>query len=198
MTKSIVRVVVLVILTAAWVRAVEAQREHQVLTLAQAVNEALVNNDRIVNQRDSVEQAALGVRLARNNFQPKIVPNIQGSFGRTNVSNQVYRVDLTQRFTTGTEMRLGVGTSTAQIPAAPFPGDIRSLQRRHDDELEPTSPPGVRSVGGPSRLGHGGPSPCRCGPADAAHGTAGHDRRRLCLLPHGRPTNARGRRREKP
>ena len=125
MTKSIVRLVLLVVLTAAWVRDVDAQREPQVLTLAQAVNEALVHNDRIVNQRDSVEQAALGVRLARNNFRPKIIPNVQGSFGLTDVNNQIYRVDLTQRFTTGTEMRLGLGASTAQIPAAPFPGDVR-------------------------------------------------------------------------
>ena len=123
MTKYIGRVIFLVILMTSWVRVVDAQP--QVLTLAQAVNEALVHNDRIVNQRDNVEQAALGVRLARNNFRPKIIPNIQGSFGLTNVSNQLYRVDLTQRFTTGTEMRLGLGASTAQIPAAPFPGDIR-------------------------------------------------------------------------
>jgi outer membrane protein len=89
------------------------------LTLSQAVGEALVHNDRIVNQRDFVEQARLGVRLARNNFHPKLVPNISGSFGQTDVSNQTYRVDLLQRFTTGTEVRLGVGTTTSQIPAVP-------------------------------------------------------------------------------
>jgi outer membrane protein TolC len=63
-----------------------------------------------------VEQAALGVRLAENTFRPKLVPNILGSFGQTDVTNQTYRLDLTQRFTTGTEMRMGIGTSTAQIP----------------------------------------------------------------------------------
>jgi outer membrane protein TolC len=98
-----------------------------VLTVAQAVDEALAKNDRLVNQRDTTEQADLGVRLARNDFQPKVVPNILGSFGQTDVSSQTYRVDLTQRFTTGTEVRLGVGTATAQIPGQPgVPGgDIR-------------------------------------------------------------------------
>jgi outer membrane protein TolC len=90
-----------------------------VLTLGQAVTEALVHNDRMVNQRDSTEQARLSVRLARNTFQPKLVPNISGSFGQTNVSNQSYRVDLLQKFTTGTEIRVGVGTTTSQIPALP-------------------------------------------------------------------------------
>ena len=40
------------------------------LTLAQAVDEALVKNDRLVNQHDTIEQADLGLRLARNTFQP--------------------------------------------------------------------------------------------------------------------------------
>ena len=90
-----------------------------VVTLAQAVGEALVKNDRLINQHDSIEQADLGVRLARNQFQPKVTPNVLGSFGQTDVSSQTYRVDLSQRFTTGTEVRLGVGTATAQIPGQP-------------------------------------------------------------------------------
>jgi outer membrane protein TolC len=100
----------------------------ELLTLRQAVSDALVRNDRMLNEHDSVEQARLGVRLARNNFQPKLVPNISGSFGQTDVSNQTYRVDVLQRFTTGTEMRLGVGTTTSQIPAppgSPIQDDIR-------------------------------------------------------------------------
>ena len=98
-----------------------------VLTLGQAVDEALGKNDRLVNQKDTTEQAGLGLRLARNAFQPKLTPNVLGSFGQTDVSSQNYRLDLTQRFTTGTEVRLGVGTSTAQIPAAAgsLGGDIR-------------------------------------------------------------------------
>ena len=90
-----------------------------VLSLARAVSDALQKNSRLVDQRDSVTQADLGVRLARNTFQPKITPNVLGSFGQTNVSSQTYRVDVSQRFTTGTELRLGVGTATSQIPGAP-------------------------------------------------------------------------------
>ena len=98
-----------------------------VITLAQAVDEALVKNDRMLNQHDTIEQAALGVRLARNTFQPKVVPNVLGSFGQTDINSQNYRVDVTQKFTSGTEMRFGVGTSTSQIPGLPGvsgPGDI--------------------------------------------------------------------------
>src|SRR6185436_1350014 len=42
-----------------------------------------------------------------------------GSFGQTDINSQTYRVDVSQKFLTGTEVRLGVGTSTAQIPATP-------------------------------------------------------------------------------
>jgi outer membrane protein len=94
-----------------------------ILTLAQAVDEALIKNDRLINQHDSLEQADLGVRLARNQFQPKVTPNILGSFGQTDVTSQTYRVDLSQRFTTGTELRLGVGTATSQIPGDPTAPD---------------------------------------------------------------------------
>ena len=87
-----------------------------VLTLRDAVREALDHNDRLVNQRDVVEQTDLGVRLANNNFRTKVTPNILGSFGQTDVANQTYRVDISKRFLTGTEARIGVGTSTAQIP----------------------------------------------------------------------------------
>jgi outer membrane protein TolC len=96
-----------------------AQAPASVLTLAQAVNDALLKNDRMLNQRDAIEQAELGVRLARNAFTPKVVPNVLGSFGQTDVNSQTYRVDVSQKLTTGTEVRLGVGTSTAQIPGIP-------------------------------------------------------------------------------
>src|SRR5437867_9449931 len=98
------------------------------LTLAQDVQDALVRNARMIAQNDTAEQANLGVRLARNNFQPKVVPNILGSFGQTNVSNQTYRLDLTQKLTTGTQLGAGVGTQTAEIPGfsgIPGQGDIR-------------------------------------------------------------------------
>jgi outer membrane protein TolC len=103
------------------------QSPSPVLTLAQAVDEALLKNDRLIDHRDTIQQADLGVRLARNAFQPKVTPNILGSFGQTDVSSQTYRVDVSQRFTTGTEVRLGAGTATAQIPGTPgiTEGDIR-------------------------------------------------------------------------
>lgn len=87
-----------------------------VLSLAQAVDEALVKNDRLLNQHDVVTQSDLGLRLARSEFRPKLTPNMLGSFGQTDVSSQTYRMDLSQRFTTGTELRLSAGTASAQIP----------------------------------------------------------------------------------
>jgi len=87
------------------------------LTLQRAVDEALERNDRLLDQHDTTEQAALGVRLARNTFQPKLTPNVLGSFGQTNINSQNYRVDVTQKFVTGTEIRFGTGTATSQIPS---------------------------------------------------------------------------------
>lgn len=95
-----------------------------ILTLAQAVREALDRNERLLTQQDSVKQSELGLRLARNEFRPKVTPNILGSFGQTNVNSQTYRVDVTQRLVTGTELRLATGTATAQIPGPTgAPGD---------------------------------------------------------------------------
>jgi outer membrane protein TolC len=88
------------------------------LSLTDAVNEALAKNERIVNQADATAQADLGLRLARNTFKPKVTPNIFGSFGRTDVSSQTYRVDLSQRLVTGTELKLSTGTVSAQIPGS--------------------------------------------------------------------------------
>src|SRR5579871_6473552 len=86
------------------------------LTLSQAIQEALAHNDRMADARDRLEEADLGLHLAKNEFKPKVVPNIQGSFGQTDIANQNYRVDVSERFATGTEVRAGIGTSTAQIP----------------------------------------------------------------------------------
>jgi outer membrane protein TolC len=112
------RIGLCVILASSIAQSSRAQ-ETPLLTLRQAVDEALLKNQRMLDQHDAAEQADLGVRLARNAFAPKIVPNIAGSFGQTDVTNQTYRVDVSQKLTTGTEMRVGVGTSTAQIPGAP-------------------------------------------------------------------------------
>ncbi len=86
------------------------------LTLTDALKEALSKNERIVNQGDVIAQADLGLRLARNTFKPKVTPNMFGSFGRTDVSSQTYRVDVSQKLVTGTELRLSTGTVSAQIP----------------------------------------------------------------------------------
>jgi outer membrane protein TolC len=86
------------------------------LSLAAAVNEALVKNERLVNQSDAIRQADLGLRLARNTFRPKVTPNIFGSLGRDDISSQTYRVDVSQRLVTGTELRASVGTVSQIIP----------------------------------------------------------------------------------
>ena len=97
----------------------------RVLTLPQAIDEALQKNDRMIAQHDSGERAGLAVRGARSAFTPKVVPNVRGSFGQTNVSDQTYRLDLSQRFVNGTEVRVGTGTSTAQVPDIAGGDDIR-------------------------------------------------------------------------
>jgi len=84
----------------------------EVLTLADAVGQAMARNDRLAGYRDATEQAELSERLARNAFRPKVTPNILGSFGRSDVSNQTYSLDVTQLLPTGTELRATVGTAT--------------------------------------------------------------------------------------
>ena len=79
----------------------------------------------MLDQADAAAQADLDVRLARSPFRPKIVPNVFGSFGQTDVASQHYRLDLSQRLTTGTEMRVSVGTATSQIPGVNGRGDVR-------------------------------------------------------------------------
>src|SRR5262245_40025532 len=102
-----------------------AQDARRVLTLAQAIDEALQHNDRMLAQHDNGERAGLTVRGARSAFTPKVVPNVRGSFGQTNVSDQSYRLDLSQRFVNGTEVRFGSGTSTAQVPSIAGGEDVR-------------------------------------------------------------------------
>jgi outer membrane protein len=102
-----------------------AQEPRRVMTLSQAIDEALQKNDRMIAQHDSGERAGLAVRGARSAFTPKVVPNVRGSFGQTNVSDQSYRLDLSQRFVNGTEVRVGSGTSTAQVPSLIGGEDVR-------------------------------------------------------------------------
>jgi outer membrane protein len=102
-----------------------AQEPRRVMTLSQAIDEALQKNDRMIAQHDNGERAGLAVRGARSAFTPKVVPNVRGSFGQTNVSDQSYRLDLSQRFVNGTEVRVGSGTSTAQVPSLIGGEDVR-------------------------------------------------------------------------
>jgi outer membrane protein TolC len=94
--------------------AVAAASDAPRLGLAAAVREALDQSERTADARDAVEQAELVRRLARNAFHPKLVPNILGSFGQSDVANQTYRLDVTQRLPTGTELRAGVGATSAE------------------------------------------------------------------------------------
>ncbi len=84
------------------------------LTFAQAVAQALERNDQLLSAQDGVVRAQLGLKLARSAFHPKVVPNIFGSIGQTDISNQTYKVDVVQKLTTGTELRASVGTTSAQ------------------------------------------------------------------------------------
>src|SRR5262245_34316967 len=117
------------------------------LTLEQAVSEALVKNERMLDQQDNLEQSALGVRLARNTFQPKIVPNVLGSFGRTDINSQTYRVDVTQKFVTGTEVRFGTGTATSQIPGLPAVSGRDDIHFYNADTTLTLSQPLLRGFG---------------------------------------------------
>lgn len=117
-----------------------AAQTTQVLTLEQAVNEALGQNERLVNQADTTTQADLGLRLARNTFKPKVTPNIFGSFGRTDISSQTYRVDVSQKLTTGTDLRLSVGTASSQIPSQSRLSEDDVLFYNADTTLSVTQP----------------------------------------------------------
>ncbi|BCS31801.1 transporter [Luteitalea sp. TBR-22] len=98
---------------------VAAAQGSPTLTLEQAIDEALVRNDRLVNQRDVAEQAALSLRLARSGFRPRITPQVYGSLLRSDFSSQTYRVDVSQKLETGTELRLRMGTQSSLIPSDP-------------------------------------------------------------------------------
>jgi outer membrane protein TolC len=117
-----------------------ASAQETVLTLRAAVNEALSKNERLVNQKDVGTQADLGLRVARNGFRPKIVPNVLGSFGSTDINSQTYRVDVSQKLTTGTEFKLGVGTATSQIPAGPASGPVDIHFYNADTTISLTQP----------------------------------------------------------
>ena len=89
-----------------------AQESTPLLSLADAVRLALVNNERIVSAREGIERAQLGATLAESAFGTKITPNVLGSFGQSDVRNQAYGLGAARRFMTGTELRAEVGAST--------------------------------------------------------------------------------------
>ena len=72
------------------------------LTLAEAVGQALTGNPRVLAARDAVDAAALEVRVAHAAFEPQIEPNAFGWFGQSNLSNQSLGLRVSQRLTTGT------------------------------------------------------------------------------------------------
>ena len=82
------------------------------LSLAEVVRLALLNNERVLSSRESIDQARLGVNLAESAFDIKITPNVLGSFGQSDVRNQTYGVGASRRFATGTEVRMDVGAAT--------------------------------------------------------------------------------------
>ena len=89
-----------------------AQGSAPVLPLAEAVRLALLNNERVLSSRESIDRARLGVNLAESVFGTKITPNVLGSFGQSDARNQTYGVGASRRFVTGTEVRMDVGAAT--------------------------------------------------------------------------------------
>jgi outer membrane protein TolC len=120
--------------------AAQAPTPAPTLRLEDAVKEALTKNERLVNQGDSIAQADLGLTLARNTFKPKVTPNIYGSLGRDDISSQTYRVDLSQKLTTGTELRLSTGTATSIIPGEEGSGSGDLLFYNADTTLSVSQP----------------------------------------------------------
>ena len=88
------------------------QTSAPLLPLAEAVRVALLNNERVLSSRESIDQARLGVNLAESAFGTRITPNVLGSFGQSDVRNQTYGVGASRRFVTGTEVRMDVGAAT--------------------------------------------------------------------------------------
>jgi len=87
-----------------------AQTAPAVLTLREAVQEALAHNERALLLEDGREDADLAVRLARDAFQPKLLPTFSSAHGEL-ASGQTLRLDVSQRLATGTEWRAGAGAS---------------------------------------------------------------------------------------
>lgn len=81
-----------------------------VLSLHDAVGEALDRSPAIVNAHSAVDQANLSRRLASSSFDVKVLPSMLGSFGQTNLSNQMYGLNVSQKLVSGTQI---IGDLTA-------------------------------------------------------------------------------------
>lgn len=111
--RSLARAIALLVLPMlAGTVVLRAQEPAPLLPLAEAVHLALANNERMLNARESIERARLGVALAESAFGTSITPNVLGSFGQSDVRNQTYGLGASRRFTTGTEVRMDVGAAT--------------------------------------------------------------------------------------
>ena len=82
------------------------------LSLHEAVLEALARNPELLNTRVATDQAALALRVAQSAWSTQILPTMSGAFGRTTLSNQAYGLDVSKRLTTGTQLR-GLVSSTS-------------------------------------------------------------------------------------
>lgn len=81
------------------------------LSFPDAVARALDHNLAIVEMRDNLEQSRLSANLAQSAFRPKVVPNILGSFGQSNLTNQAYGVSFSQRLAFGARLEANFATS---------------------------------------------------------------------------------------
>jgi outer membrane protein len=103
-----------VFLTVACCRVMASAGDPRIITLAEAVNTALERNGSVVSADEDVESANRSIRDARSAFHPQLTPTVFGSLGQTNVRNQSYGVNMSQRLGSGTELRATVGAITAQ------------------------------------------------------------------------------------
>lgn len=90
------------------------------LSVGEAVRLALQNNNRIRDALDAIEEAKIARRTAQAEFRPKFVPNVLGALAGSNSTNESYRLDLFQRFTTGAEIHATVGAASSRNQLGTF------------------------------------------------------------------------------
>ena len=155
----------------------------------------------MINEQDSIEQASLGVRLARNDFRPKVVPNIQGSFGRTDLDQS----DLsTGSLAAAPDRHRGAGGlwrgHRTDSVGVRDPGRSRHpfLQCGHHVAPQPAAAERLRPSRRAAGPGERGSAPGRCRVPAHAGRTVGGGRNSKGLLQHRCPASAgRGRQGER-